>query len=327
MLSTVQMPVAIGDTWPAGLIPRCPRCGGSLDPEVITPAMVCRTCLFRFCEHEGIWLALPAERQKNYAQFVSDYERIRAAEGRGSDTSDYYLALPYRDLSGRNQSQWTIRARTFRYLVERILPQIKTTAAANPHILDVGAGNGWLSYRLALMGARPVAVDLLVNDHDGLGAAKHFRNHLQTMFPCIQAESTHLPFASSQFDAVIFNASFHYAENYANTVSEAVRCLKPGGMIIVADSPWYRRESSGEQMLVERRAAFLSRFSTLSNSIPSQEFLTDDRLHDLEREFGFRWELHRPYYGVRWSMRPWLARLRGRREPARFQIYTARTNA
>jgi 2-polyprenyl-3-methyl-5-hydroxy-6-metoxy-1,4-benzoquinol methylase len=287
--------------------------------------MVCRKCPFRLLEQNGVWQALPKERQRYYAQFVSDYEQIRRAEGRGSDSSDYYLALPYRDLSGQNQSQWSIRARTFRYLSKWILPQLKTSARPNPRVLDVGAGNGWLSHRLASMGFRPVAIDLLINDRDGLGAAKHFINHLPTMFPRIQAESTHLPFASGQFDAVIFNASFHYAESYSDVVSEAVRCLKPGGMIIVADSPRYRKESSGEQMVAERRAAFLKRFGTESDSIHSREFLTDKRLKDLEKEFELRWQSHTPYYGLRWSMRPLLAHLRRRREPARFRIYTART--
>jgi SAM-dependent methyltransferase len=327
MLSIMQMPAAIGEAWPSGLTPRCPRCAGTLDSEPADSGKVCRACLFHLCEQEGIWRTLPEGRQKYYAQFISDYERIRAAEGRGSNSPDYYLALPFRDLSEKNQSQWFIRARTFRYMTKWILPQIKTSARPNPRILDVGAGNGWLSFRLASMGFRPVAVDLLINDRDGLGAAKHFANHLPTMFPCIQAESTHLPFASRQFDAVIFNASFHYAESYAHVVSEAVRCLRPGGMIIVADSPWYSKESSGEQMLAERRAFFRDRFGTPSDSIPSQEFLTNKRLHDLEEEFEFRWQHHRPYYGMRWSMRPSLARLGGSREPARFRIYTARTKA
>jgi SAM-dependent methyltransferase len=208
--------------------------------------------------------------------------------------------------------------------MKHILPEIQATAKADARILDVGAGNGWLSYRLTLMGLRPVAVDLLVNEKDGLGAAKHYRMHLPNMFPRFQAESTRLPFGSALFDAVIFNASFHYAESYTATLLEALRCLKTGGTIIVADSPWYSNKTSGEQMLAERRTAFLSRFGTSSNSIPSQEFLTDDCLEDLEARLGLQWKRHTPFYGVRWTMRPWIARWHGRREPARFRIYTAR---
>ena len=172
-----------------------------------------------------------------------------------------------------------------------------------------------------------MAVDLLINDQDGLGAAKHYQQQLPEMFPRVQAESTRLPFASEQFDAVIFNASFHYAESYQSSLREAMRCLKHGGLIVIADSPWYSQTSSGERMLAERHAAFLKRFGTPSNSIPSLEFLTDARLNDLEQALSLRLERHVPFYGLKWAMRPWIARVRGRREPARFRIYTARKAA
>lgn len=323
MLTAQPMPACIGQISTAELMFRCPACGGSLQSEPFPAQMTCSTCRFRICEREGIWLALLPGRRNYYARFISEYERIRAAEGRGSDTSDYYLSLPFRDLSGKNQSQWKIRACTFRFLTQQILPRIHPDA----RILDLGAGNGWLSYRLALMNFRPVAVDLIINERDGLAAAKHYRSRLHSMFPCVQAENTRLPFDSEQFDAAIFNASFHYAENYSTTLVETMRCLKRGGMIIVADSPWYRKQSSGEQMLAERRRVFLQRYGTSSDSISSQEFLTDHRLQELERDFGFRWKRHSPFYGLRWAMRPWIARWRGRREPARFYIYTAEKSA
>lgn len=317
------MRVAPGDRLIAGLRLRCPACEGLLQSEPLPSEMTCETCSFRLCEREGIWRALLPERRSYYARFIDEYERIREAEGRGSNTAGYYLALPFRDISGRNQSQWKIRARTFRYLSEQILPRIRPEA----RILDIGAGNGWLSYRLASMGFKPVAVDLLVNERDGLGAAKHYRSQLHSIFPCIQAECTRLPFASEQFDAAIFNASFHYSENYSSTLLETMRCLKDGGMIVVADSPWYRNQMSGEAMLSERRAAFLERYGTQSDSIPSQEFLTDERLGHLAHEFGFRWQRHAPFYGLRWAMRPWIARWHNRREPARFYIFAAEKGA
>jgi SAM-dependent methyltransferase len=324
MLNTMRQPGIDGEVLAPDMKLRCPRCGGS--PEVDSPnsEMACNRCSFPFQRPQGIWLTLPAERERYYAQFVADYELIRAAEGRGSHSSDYYLALPYRDISGKNQSQWMIRARTYDYLVQHILPEIQTRSGADARVLDVGAGNGWLSYRLALMGFRPTAVDLLINDRDGLGAAEHYREFLPKMFPCFQAESTRLPFADSQFDAVIFNASFHYAEDYAVTLAEALRCLAAGGTLILADSPWYSREASGEQMLAQRRTLFFKRFRTSSDSIRSQEFLTDERLTNLESMFGIRWVRHTPSYGMRWALRPWVARLRRRREPARFRIYTTR---
>ena len=184
-----------------------------------------------------------------------------------------------------------------------------------------------MSFRLALLGYGPVAVDLLTNKNDGLGAADHFHKHLSIPIPRFQAEATRLPFRDEQFDAIIFNASFHYAEDYEATLGEVLRCLKPGGMVIISDTPWYSREESGRQMIAERHAAFCQRFGTSSDSVKSLEFLTDEQLQGLEEKFSIRWTVHRPWYGWRWAMRPWLAKLRGRREPSRFRIYVARKNA
>jgi SAM-dependent methyltransferase len=169
----------------------------------------------------------------------------------------------------------------------------------------------------------PVAVDLLVNETDGLGAAVHYDRQLSGPFQRFQAEATRLPFGDDQFDAVVFNASFHYAESYEKSMREALRCLRKGGMAIVADSPWYSRRESGERMLEERRSQFFDRFGTFSNSIRSQEFLTDEQLRELELSLGIRWERHLPSYGFRWALRPWVSRLRRKREPATFRVYTA----
>jgi SAM-dependent methyltransferase len=258
---------------------RCPRCFGSMDylPE-------CSGCgSIMACEH-GIWNALLPERAVRYARFVRDYESIRAAEGRGSASDDYYLALPYRDLSGRLSSQWALRARTFRYLENKILKRLTSPL----RFLDLGAGNCWLSYRLANQGHLPVAVDLLTNDQDGLGAARHYLRRLGVLFPRFQAELDNLPFEDSQFDVVIFNASFHYSENYEKTFAEAIRCVRGGGTVIIADTPWYSDERSGLAMLEERRALFIKRHGFPSDELKSREYLTDQRLKDIERWFGIR---------------------------------------
>src|ERR1700742_2585160 len=91
-------------------------------------------------------------------QFLKDYARIRRAEGRGSSDPEYFRALPYRDLTGKNAGQWEIRARTYRHFENLILPSIEKEAGRPLDILDLGAGNGWMSYRLSLRDHRPVAL-------------------------------------------------------------------------------------------------------------------------------------------------------------------------
>jgi SAM-dependent methyltransferase len=294
---------------------RCPRCSANL----LSPA--CSKCGLQLSENGGVTHALSPDRAAHYANFIVDYERIRSAEGRSSADDDFYLALPYRDLSGRNSEQWQIRARTFDCLSDRV---VKPVLPRGARILDLGAGNCWLSFRLALAGLKPCAVDLLTNDNDGLGSAEHYRKHLpEPLFPRFQAELSRLPFQSEQFDAALFNASFHYAEDAGGVLREALRCVKRGGIVVICDTPWYSGEASGNAMVSERRTAFLRRYGTDSASIQSIEYLTNERLQSLEEHLWIRWKTHSPQYGLRWAMRPFLAKIRGRREPAKFRIYVA----
>jgi SAM-dependent methyltransferase len=295
---------------------QCPRCRANLR------GLECPFCGFQMHVNRGIVHAIPPDRAEHFARFMEDYEHIREEEGRGSDNEEFYLNLPYRDRSHRNSKQWKIRACSYDFLVSHVIRRSRKLDAGR--ILDIGAGNCWMSYRLAKARYRPVALDLLVNDYDGLGAGTHFRKHLPTMFPRFQAEFTRLPFQDEQFDAVVFNASFHYAEDYAATLREALRCVRGGGVVIVSDSPWYSHGESGRRMVSERRAAFLKRYGTASDSIGSLEYLTDDRLRTLEEQLSIQWTIYSPRYGWQWAMRPLLAKLYHRREPSRFRIYATR---
>jgi ubiquinone/menaquinone biosynthesis C-methylase UbiE len=304
---------------------RCPRCHGQIGSIGISDnAYLCTRCPFKITCERGVWKALLPEREAYFARFVEDYEFIRAREGRGSKDAKYYLALPDRDISGRNRGQWLIRARTFHYIESQILPHIGSRLNARLRVLDLGAGNGWMSYRLTRQGHSAVAVDLITNEQDGLGAAEHYASHLPFLFPRIQAELDNIPFADHQFDVAIFNASFHYSECYEKTLGEALRCTRPGGTVLIADTAWYPDEESGKRMLSERRAGFQKRFGFPSDEIHSMEYLTDERLQRLEQRFGIHWQTYAPYYGLRWQLRPWLAKLRNARTPSQFRIYSAR---
>jgi SAM-dependent methyltransferase len=301
-----------------GLFLQCPRCGLELQD------LHCPGCSFHLRYQDGIVHTLPPERVAHFARFMEDYERIRAAEGRGSESAEFYLGLPYADASGRNDKQWKIRARSYDYLIERILqPNLQGGA----RVLDLGAGNCWMSFRLAAAGYRPCAVDLLINDRDGLGAAEHYRNHLAELFPRFQAELACLPFQNEQFEAVVFNASFHYAEGDEAALGEALRCVKPDGIVVISDTPWYSCEENGRQMVSERRAAFRESYGTASDSIRSIDYLTDERLRRLETKFSIQWTSHVPRYGFQWAMRPLMAKLRNKREPSQFRIYVAQKDS
>jgi SAM-dependent methyltransferase len=253
-------------------------------------------------------------------RFLQEYRQIRYAEGRGSDNPDYYLALPYADLSGANCAMWAMRARTYRYFETKLLPPLEKSACRPLDILDLGAGNAWMSYRLSLRGHRPWALDIFSDGRDGLLAAKHYPRK----FPVIEAEFDHLPFAAASFDLAIYNSSLHYSVDYVRTLQEAKRCLRRDGRVVVLDSPVYRRPEHGLAMVEERHLQFFARYGFRSDAIPSIEFLDEPMLRKLANELNIDWTIRRPWYGWRWHMRPWQARLHRRRPPSRFWILVGR---
>jgi SAM-dependent methyltransferase len=263
---------------------------------------------------DDIWHFLAPDRQAYYAQFMREYQTVREAEGRGSPDAAYYRALPFADLSSRFTADWQIRAHSFRTFERAILKPLESTARRPLHVLDLGAGNGWLSYRLAQRRHAVAAADLLINLHDGLGAHVHYDAH----FTPVQAEFDRLPFVDAQYDLAIFNASLHYATCYETTLHEALRVLRPGGQIVVLDSPVYRSAASGAQMVREREAAFTQAYGFPSNALPSENYLTDQRLQELAETLHLHWRFIHPFYGWRWWLRPLVAKLRQQREPARF---------
>lgn len=249
-------------------------------------------------------------------KFLEEYRYIRHAEGRGSKNREYYRALPFLDLSGRNAAMWAMRARTYSYFETKVLRAMERREKRPLDILDLGAGNCWLSYRLALRKHRTLALDIFSDDRDGLHAACHY----PVTFPVVEAEFDHLPLASGAFDLVIFNASLHYSTDYVKTLAEARRCLRAGGAIVILDSPMYRLRGHGIRMVKEKHAAFLERYGFASDTLPSMEFLDPSMLEVLSETLAVTWQILKPWYGWRWHLRPVSALLRRRRPPSRFWI-------
>ncbi len=332
----------------------CPRCGSPL--ELTAPdELTCRSDGLCFQREGGIWRMLLPEREGLFKDFIREYETIRLAEGRSSQDPAFYRGLPYRDLTGRLSADWRIRAASYN-LLRRFVRQASHRAQTPPLpvgqavqldlgsrqnlnltpppqeggrkvgevyslcVLDLGAGNGWLSNRLAGMGCRVAAVDLSTNDFDGLGCWRHY----ETSFTPVQAEFDHLPFQDRLADLVVFNASLHYSTSFLLTLREARRVLTPTGRLFILDSPIYHDPASGRQMVREREEQFKKKYGFPSNAMKSENYLTYARLRELGEALKIEWKLHTPFYGWRWLLRPLIARLRGKREPARFHLIEGR---
>ncbi|MCX6081542.1 MAG: class I SAM-dependent methyltransferase [Chloroflexi bacterium] len=301
----------------------CPTCHANLEhrnpalgqsPE-LTDELFCAAEGLSFQRSGGIWRFISTERATHYHQFKVEYENIRLAEGRGSRDASYYRALPRQDLSGSMSVDWQIRATSFDTMLQQVVMPLEANGRSLA-ILDLGAGNGWLSNHLAKRGHQVAAVDLLDNDFDGLACAQYF----QTEFTPVQAEFDLLPFPNNTADLVIFNASLHYSTNIQASLVEALRVLRATGKLIILDSPVYHTGSSGQKMVQERETHFQERFGFPSNTLQSENYLTYQLLKTLAAPLALQWKFITPFYGLRWMLRPLKAWLRANREPAKFHI-------
>ncbi|MGN6757315.1 MAG: class I SAM-dependent methyltransferase, partial [Thermomicrobiales bacterium] len=189
----------------------CPHCQGDLLVSGATAR--CLACQESFSCTEGIWQFCTAGDSACYATFLHEYATVRAAEAWGAGDSTYYRALPYAPAGDSHGEVWAIRAQHYEALLERVVRPLAASEDRPLSILDLGAGNGWLAYRLATLGHHVAAVDLSSDVRDGLGVHRYYADadSDSSPFMTIQATFDHLPFAAAQADLVVFNAALHYS--------------------------------------------------------------------------------------------------------------------
>lgn len=254
--------------------------------------------------------------------FRRAYAEHRAQEGRGHAGTDL-LSLPY--LSGGPLArQWRVRARTFDAFVKHLVRPAARGAGHALRIADLGAGNGWLSYRLAREGHDCTAIDIRDDAVDGLGAARGYLASVH--FDRVVAPFDDLPCGDGAFDLAVFNASIHYATDLVATLAEAARVVRPGGSIAILDSPFYATAEDGAAMVAEKHRAASAQFGDRADALlalPFIEFLTASQLEAVSRPLGLTWRRRRVRYPLWYEWRPIKAALQRRRAPSRFDVWVA----
>jgi len=259
------------------------------------------------------------------ARFRTAYAEHRAEEGRGRGGLGELLALPYLR-GGPLAREWAVRARTFERFMRTVLGPREQARTAGPlRVLDLGAGNGWLCFRLALRGHHCVALDWRRDEVDGLRAGTPYLTRLGSGFARVAASFDAVPLRRA-FDLVVFNAAIHYATSLEAALAEATRVTRPGGQLVILDSPFYSRAGDGDQMVAEKQHTARRQWGTRAAALlalPVIEYLTPARLTAASAPYGLAWRRHRVRYPLWYEVRPIVARLRGWRRPSRFDLWEA----
>ncbi len=258
------------------------------------------------------------------ADFAQAYAEHRAEEGRGQAGEDP-LHLPY-PRSSPFARQWAVRARTYETLARRIVLPLSERLLKPLRVLDLGAGAGWLSFRMVQAGHAAIALDIRDDAIDGLGAADPLialaLGRMQRMTASFEA----IPLPPGSVDLAVFNAALHYAVDLHAALAEVVRVVRPGGQIVIADSPFYRSDRDGEAMALEKRAQASERFGQRAEilmGLGAVEYLTHRRLSAASEGLPLAWRRRRVRYPLWYELRPLEAFLRNRRAPSRFDLWVS----
>ncbi len=224
----------------------CPECLGALSlPGVSsnswpTVELECTDEKLRFPVIDGIPQLVSPERAKAVRAMAEDYSRVWQKDGWGSASPQYLLNLPDRDTTGRQSGKWRVKARSMDALFDlfRALPTRR--------VLDLGCGVGWLTDRLARRGYEAFAVDIVQDNALGLRAADVYLR-AGSVFDRVWGELERPPFLAGTFDAVICNASLHYAASLDRALAEVNRVLRPNGVFVVMNSPVHNDARSADR--------------------------------------------------------------------------------
>jgi SAM-dependent methyltransferase len=292
----------------------CPACSAPLDHTAT--GLGCPSCSADYDCRAGIHRLLAADRLVRLRPFFVQYRHVRQRDGYRSDDPDYYRRLPEVDDDHPQADIWRVRRDTYTRLRRRVLARFGDRPLA---VLDLGAGSGWLSHRLAALGHRAVALDWLDDAVDGLGVWPRYPSR----FVRVQADFDRLPFAPAQFDLVVFNGSLHYAPDVVASVTTAGRLVAPGGALLVMDSPTFRRAADGRAMLERVEQRFRSEYGLDDMVRPGTGYVTFADLWRAAGALGLRSRFFRSSGGLGWSVRRLVGGLKMRRGPAAFGLWVA----
>jgi len=293
----------------------CPECGAALIDDG-SDRVACPGCARCFDRRDGVWRFLDPGREQQFEPFARQYRLVRDREGRRRASASYYRMLPNVAADDPQAGDWRIRQETYRHLLGHVLAAARQPSA----VLDLGAGNAWLSHRLAALGHHVVAVDAIEDDADGLGAVRHY----DTPIVALHADFDALPLAPAQFDVVLFNGSLHYSPDPGATLARARAMLADGGTLVVMDSPMFVADHDGAAMVDATGRQFARDLDLHEIVRPGCGYLTFSGLDATASTLRMAPAFVPSRGPLAWRVRRQLARVRMGRQPAAFGLWMAR---
>lgn len=127
-----------------------------------------------------------------------------------------------------------------RHAAEWLLARPALGPRVRGRVLDVGAGTCWLSARISRqeaveeVWAQDLSEEFLTST--GLRVFRHFGGR-QEKLRLATGDFHRLPFQDDLFDCALLFAVLHHSLAPLKLLSEAIRCVRPGGAVFIHESP------------------------------------------------------------------------------------------
>jgi len=275
-----------------------------------------------FCPPEGRFFAtlagvhrlLPEERRREVQPLVELQQLIRRDEGWRAEPG-----LPAVSPRHPLARAWERRAG----VLQDALAFASDHLGRGPwNVLEVGGGCGWGASRLLAAGHRVAAVDTNLDGPDGLAAAERVNGGVP--FPRAEGEVEALPVEPRRFDLVLAPASLHQGARLSRALVEMRRVTRRSGLLVVLETPVFRRREDGERTIVRAMREQQRRYRV---SVPREAhagYLVLDELPGLFARAGWSVAVHGwPDRLREWAGDAWHFLGQGRRGP-RFPLVVAR---
>jgi ubiquinone/menaquinone biosynthesis C-methylase UbiE len=113
-----------------------------------------------------------------------------------------------------------------------------------PHLIEIGTGTGRIGMPLIARGFRFTGID---NDPDMMSVFRAKYGGISRKVSLVEADAQDLPFDDHSFDAALAVHIWHLIPNLEKALSEAVRVVKPGGLLFEG---WEAPTIESEELLL-----------------------------------------------------------------------------
>ena len=290
----------------------CSYCAAPL--EVRAHGLLCRAEGRFFATLEGVHRLLPEDRRREVQPVLELEQRARRDAGWRAEPG-----LPDVEPGHPHAAVWGRRAGALR---EGLALAADRLGRGPWNVLEVGGGCAWAAARFLAGGHRVAAVDVNLDREDGLLAAERLTGGAP--LPRGEAEIEALPVEPRRFDLVVTPGSLHHGTRLSRALVELRRVTRRGGLLLVLDSPVFRRREDGEAAVARAMKEQQKRYRLALPRENQPGYLVLDEVPALFSGAGWTAEVHGwPARFREWAGDVGQVLLRGRRGP-RFPLVVAR---